>query len=149
MENSLGYAQINEGWIFGVVLYTIQHNSIARRYSIVHLRRNTEDSSSSVQNTLNQEETCRTHWDMHKSTKDGFKALCCTPYNISALPADPRSSICGRTLRTALRVSRTLLIKRKRVELIGICTNQWRMDQGTSTRILDRRSAPGDLDADA
>jgi hypothetical protein len=63
------------------VLYTIQHNSI---YSIDHLWKNTEDNSRSVHNTLNQGETCQTHWDMHKKMQDGS----------GDLDADAQSMIC-------------------------------------------------------
>jgi hypothetical protein len=78
--------------------HCVQYNSISHRSSIVHLRQNTWRSSRSVHEMLNQGVTCRTHVDMRKSMQDGFWAFCCILYNITALPADPRSCICGSTL---------------------------------------------------
>jgi hypothetical protein len=85
VSNSSRYQQINIGSISGVVLYTVQYNSIARISSIVHLRQNGENSSRSVHDTFNQERMCRTHLDIDKVGR-----IFGIVYNITALPADPR-----------------------------------------------------------
>jgi hypothetical protein len=77
---------------------------------------------------------------MHKTKKEGFVALCCTLYNIPALSADSRLSICGTTLRKAPGVSKALSIRREHAELMMICTNQQTRDFGIVLYIIQHNS---------